>query len=543
MEAPSALHPSLPKRRRRHALNRLARAAWPLLVFLVALSVYGLTLAPTLTWSNDAADGGDLIAAASTLGVPHPSGYPTYVLFARLFLQALPIHEPAVRVHWLSALSAAAAALLLGLCVVESAQNPVAQGGAQGGDGDAAAEASGDGSREHRPGGDQRCPGLRLLVAPVVAGDRRRGTCAERCLRRGGPLAAAPLAVAWLGLGNHLTGLMLLPVVIVWFLVYGQGGRLRGRSRLLVGAGFLLGLAVYVYLPLAAVRRPSINWGDPQTWDRFWWVVTGQLYRQAILGVGWAQIPGRLSAWGHLLLGQFGWWGWLLAFVGTWRLSRVDRPALRASLFVFVAYSIYALTYDRADSYLYLLPASLIVAFWLGQGLVTLLSAVWAWGRQVAARRWCRIALRTVVVLLVASLPLLPGLRNFAGQDLRGDREAAEYATMALAAAEPGALIITSGDRTTFALWYQRYSLAGREDVAIVNASLWGFDWYQRTLAIHHPMVALLHGDGEPPELLEMALASLSLRPVYVTEEARDVVAGHPLEPSGPLYRLQPSDR
>jgi len=43
--------------------------------------------------------------------------------------------------------------------------------------------------------------------------------------------------------------------------------------------------------------------------------------------------------------------------------------------------------------------------------------------------------------------------------------------------------------------------------------------------------------------MLEMALASLSLRPVYVTEEARDVVAGHPLEPSGPLYRLQPPDR
>jgi len=435
MEAPSALHPSLPKRRRRHALNRLARAAWPLLVFLVALSVYGLTLAPTLTWSNDAADGGDLIAAASTLGVPHPSGYPTYVLFARLFLQALPIHEPAVRVHWLSALSAAAAALLLGLCVVESAQNPVAQGGAQGGDGDAAAEASGDGSREHRPGGDLSAgPALPWLSRVAAASAAlvfafsslqwSQATVAEvhalnvafvavvlwlllRWRSRGSLwLAAAAAFLYGLGLGNHLTGLMLLPVVIVWFLVYGQGGRLRGRSRLLVGAGFLLGLAVYVYLPLAAVRRPSINWGDPQTWDRFWWVVTGQLYRQAILGVGWAQIPGRLSAWGHLLLGQFGWWGWLLAFVGTWRLSRVDRPALRASLFVFVAYSIYALTYDRADSYLYLLPASLIVAFWLGQGLVTLLSAVWAWGRQVAARRWCRIALRTVVVLLVASLPL-----------------------------------------------------------------------------------------------------------------------------------------
>ena len=309
-----------------------------------------------------------------------------------------------------------------------------------------------------------------------------------------------------------------------------------------MAGAFLIGLAVYIYLPLAAARRPPINWGDPQTWDRFWWVVTGQIYRKAMFGVGLAEIPGRLSAWGHLLLEQFGRWGWLLAFIGTWRLSRSDRPALWASLYVFVAYSIYAVTYDRADSYVYLLPASLTVAFWLGQGLITLLAAVWEWGHQAVTRRGCRIALAAVAVLLVASLPLLPVQGNFAGQDLRGDREATQYATMALAAAEPGALIITSGDRTTFALWYYRYALAQRQDVVIVNASLWGFDWYRRTLATHDPTLALADGAAEPPELLEIVRASLRRRPIYVTEEARDAVAGHPLEPVGPLYRLQPSE-
>ncbi|MBC8446777.1 MAG: DUF2723 domain-containing protein, partial [Chloroflexi bacterium] len=85
------------------SLERLAQIVWPLAVFLVAAAVYGCTLARTFTWRHDGADGGDLIAAAATLGVPHPSGYPTYLLLARLFLWALPLGEPAFRVHWLSA--------------------------------------------------------------------------------------------------------------------------------------------------------------------------------------------------------------------------------------------------------------------------------------------------------------------------------------------------------------------------------------------------------------------------------------------------------
>ncbi|MGD9101843.1 MAG: DUF2723 domain-containing protein, partial [Anaerolineae bacterium] len=47
--------------------------------------VYGLTLAPGLTWAHYGADGGDLVTAAHTLGVPHPPGYPTYTLLAWLF--------------------------------------------------------------------------------------------------------------------------------------------------------------------------------------------------------------------------------------------------------------------------------------------------------------------------------------------------------------------------------------------------------------------------------------------------------------------------
>src|SRR6188768_2320149 len=56
------------------------------LILAVILALcYSVTMAPGLSWANGGADGGDLIAAAATNGVAHPSGYPLYLLLARVF--------------------------------------------------------------------------------------------------------------------------------------------------------------------------------------------------------------------------------------------------------------------------------------------------------------------------------------------------------------------------------------------------------------------------------------------------------------------------
>jgi hypothetical protein len=75
-------------------------------VAAIALIGYGLTLAPTVTlW-----DAGELIAAARTLGIPHPPGTPLFVLLAHVWAAALPAGEYALRTNLLSAAAAALAA-------------------------------------------------------------------------------------------------------------------------------------------------------------------------------------------------------------------------------------------------------------------------------------------------------------------------------------------------------------------------------------------------------------------------------------------------
>ena len=68
----------------------------------LALAVYLLTLAPTITWRNEGADSGDFVTAAVTFGIPHPPGYPLYTLIAAGFAR-LPLAEPARGVNLFSA--------------------------------------------------------------------------------------------------------------------------------------------------------------------------------------------------------------------------------------------------------------------------------------------------------------------------------------------------------------------------------------------------------------------------------------------------------
>src|SRR3954462_4682096 len=84
------------------------------LVFVSALLIYLLTLAPTVTL----VDSGELVVDARNLGIGHPPGFPLY-LFLTHWFTLLPISTIAARVNFASAFFAALAAGLLTLTVAE----------------------------------------------------------------------------------------------------------------------------------------------------------------------------------------------------------------------------------------------------------------------------------------------------------------------------------------------------------------------------------------------------------------------------------------
>ena len=113
-----------PHLRARRLLTGGARTALcGITVGLVSLGLYLATLAPGLTWAHDSGDGGELAAAARTLGIAHPPGYPTYLLLAHVFTR-LPVGEIATRTNLFSALCAATTSALLA-CVLMLPGSPL----------------------------------------------------------------------------------------------------------------------------------------------------------------------------------------------------------------------------------------------------------------------------------------------------------------------------------------------------------------------------------------------------------------------------------
>ncbi|MEI8031818.1 MAG: DUF2723 domain-containing protein [Chlorobiaceae bacterium] len=94
--------------------HRTFNRALAALLFLVAETLYLATMAPTLSFW----DCGESIAAAYTLGIPHPPGAPLFLLVGRLFSLVPLFSDPAARINLISTLASSATVMLTYLITV-----------------------------------------------------------------------------------------------------------------------------------------------------------------------------------------------------------------------------------------------------------------------------------------------------------------------------------------------------------------------------------------------------------------------------------------
>jgi hypothetical protein len=485
--------------------TRLSALA-PLALVGIALGcAYARTLAPGITWANDGADSGDLIAATATLGVAHPTGYPAYLLLARLF-QLIPLGDLALRSTIFSAVAAVLAALCVYLIVFW-----MEDGGRKTNDSRAPSSAPGqirdqisDCLHLVQTDNSQSSAFVRICPRPIAAagaalaiglapGFWSQAVIAEvyslnalfialmllfmlQATHNPAPpwAARSQALIVGLALGNHATAVI---AAIAWFVVSAicapRGERGLVRRTLWLGVGLL----VYLYLPLRASAHPPVNWGDPHDWNGFWWAISGQPYRELAFGLPSELIYGRVSAWAALLVQQFGWAGLGLGCCGLIYGAPAARRFVWISAGIAAIASAFAVAYATDDSYAYLIPAWLIFAIWIGLGVEQVLRASARLHRGAAA-----IAATGLAALLVwRALSILPQV------DASQDRRAIDYATNVLASAPHNAIVISDSDLDTFPLWYYHYALHARPDIAMIVDPLLEFDWYRRNLRAVYP--------------------------------------------------------
>ncbi|SOU85978.1 glycosyltransferase family 117 protein [Tenacibaculum dicentrarchi] len=112
-----------------------------------------------------------------------------------------------------------------------------------------------------------------------------------------------------------------------------------------------------------------------------------------------------------------------------------------------------------------------VFAIWIGFGVF----ALYDYLKNYANKRTVAIGVSAVSLLAV---PVLMGVQNWDDHD-RGDRFIAQLnAQTYLESCDPNAIIFTIGDNDTFPLWYMQQVEGVRQDIKIVNTSLFQTAWY-----------------------------------------------------------------
>ena len=499
----------------------------------LAFLLYWLTLAPGLTWANHGADGGELIAAALVNGVPHPPGYPLYMLLLQTWLALGKLLSPEAELAWLGNLfSALTTALSVGLTV------PIMRHQL-------------DQHTLHGPASTWLLATIGALTwaaAPLMWGQALITEVyglhallfvflAWAILVQGARLYFVVIAVA-LGVANHLTTLFLFPAVL--YLLWQQrcskeepaaaNLAILARIATALAIGGMLGALFYSRIPLVAAQAPPINWGYADNWRGFWWLVSANAYRNYLFGAPLDLVFERITSWAYTITSQYTVVGLALVTIGLAHLDRVSPRLRNFSILWLVPVSIYSIIYYTRDSEINLLPAVWMMALLLTIGIASCID--WMTQRDPAsASVWRGITLGLAALLCTALI-----VWRIPSMSLQMESEAQAFLDDAAARIEPGSIVISGNDAETFALWYGAWGSGvlhrTEPQPILINYALLQFDWYRRSTAGLYPEVP-----GIEQSLTEILAENEQSRPIYFSEDL-STVTGRKLEPFGKLWRF-----
>lgn len=489
--------------------NKFIRYIPPGILAISLARIYFYSMAPGLTWANNGSDGGDLIAAAATGGVAHPTGYPVYLLLARLF-QLLPIGSLAFRTNLMSGLIAVTAALLVYDLVLRSLSP------ANGNQNWAAGLVSGYAFGLSPLFWSQAVitevytlHALFVILILNLTSDLRHLSCLQKRLD---PLIGLTLGLA---MGNHSTAIFLIPAILPasFFRKPDRASEILSSDKLDPGPHHLLrrltwlgiGLLVYLALPLRALSQPRVNWGNPVTFDGFVWLVSGKLYQDQFFVLTLPAIWSRVQSAAALLIEQFGISGLILGFMGLVVFYKSSQ-LYRNTIWIVIVFTGFTIVYATRDSFMYLIPAFLCFSIWIGMGLGRLM--------EMGVQRFYKIgwAGGSIVILYFLILAGHHWPQVDASRDFRAER----FGEDVLAQAPPNAIVFAKGDKAIFTMWYFHYALKNRPDLAVVVTDLLHFKWYQESLHANYPDLNL----PGPFPFIETVSAANPERPVCYIEYA-----------------------
>lgn len=506
------------------------------LVALAVFVLYVLTLAPsTAMW-----DTSEYIAAAYTLGLPHPPGNPLFVLIGRVFAELPIAPNVAMRINVLAAVCSAGAAAMWFL-ITERVLVTWLPKHWQRILGATVATIMGATSFTvwNQSVVNEKVYTVSLLGIAVISwlmvrwSDDPDGRKADRTL---------VLVAYLLGLGysNHMAGM--LPALAVGVAVLARRPRTVFRWRLVLAAlaALVFGITPFAMQPIRAAHMPALNEGEPtacqdglkisctfskDTYDRFMYNFNRGQYGKPKLGERQAPFTAQVGMWWYYFK-----WQWLrdahserpglqavlaavclvLGLFGGWVHYQRDRRSFwyfGSLMFSMTLFLIYYLNFKygatqtpgaldaigspvdrevRDRDYFYLWSFS-AWGVWAGLGLLF----IWESVSSLFGTETVKLGGETMEEPKrnswlkgspVLALALIPFCTNLSTASRRGHTDTEDFARDLLNSVEPYGVLVVVGDNDTFPLWFAQEVEGVRKDVVIANTSLLNTDWYTRQL-------------------------------------------------------------
>jgi len=422
---------------------RWKKAGQFFITFIISFIAYIGTACPTLYTG----DSGELSAAAFTVGIAHPPGYPLLVLLGRAF-SLLSFGNIAFMLNILSALLAAAFAGVMALLIqalffrddynIKTALIAIAGG---------LLTCFSNALWSAAVGFEVYSLGIlliSLIFLLLINGERKNDF-------RYMILAAY---IFGLSLANHLSAVALVPLLAYYILKF-RPGRRKFSIMLL---SFLGALTLYLYLPVRSAQNPLFDWNHPANLSSFIEHVTAVRYQTYVTGFGFENFFQNLQRSLVILQDQFPLFLLIFGFVGLVLPGHMKR-SLRLILLSAVILNIFlSALYDIPDIDQYYLPSVMILTV----GLVSLLINISS--RLINSRRYI------VAAVAVLFLTLGTFIYNYDSNDQSDNRLAYIYGEDILKSTPRDSYLISVGDNSNSSVYYLRYVENKRTDLEIYDS-------------------------------------------------------------------------
>ncbi|MBA3645872.1 MAG: DUF2723 domain-containing protein [Gemmatimonadaceae bacterium] len=496
------------------------------------LLLYVITLSPsTAMW-----DTSEYMAAAFTLGLPHPPGNPFFILIARVFA-ILPIApNVAMRINLLAAISSAVSAGMWFLITERVLVSWLPErwqritGGAIAALIGSTAFTVWSQSVVNEKVYTVSLVGLALVSWLTVRWcDAPDGRKADRTL-------VLIAFISGLGYANHMAGFLALPAVAVAVMIRRPGTLIRWRLLLGIAGALLLGMTPFLTQPIRSAYFPPINEGETTgcatklaldctlsktTYDRFMYnfnrkqfdkpaLTSRQVPFVAQVGMWWMYFkwqwlrdPGESHAgWQNAFAVFFLLLGGLGGYVH-WKRDRLSFTYFGPLMLMVTLVLIYYMNFKygwsqsqelgdsvprevRDRDYFYLWSFS-AWSVWAALGFIF----IWESIAAVVGSEQTRVGGQTIdlpkkqswlIAAPVLALAMIPLFANWKASTRAGQTDTRDFAHDVLDSVEPYGIIVTGGDNDTFPLWYAQEVEGIRRDVFVACLSLLNTDWYPRQM-------------------------------------------------------------